>query len=220
MSAAAAAAAAPASRPAALDVYRDDGPLALAVGRALRPAARLPAPALALAGAVALLVAIAATGDGAARGLVAALVAWLVVTGGASGGAAPSRRAQWAVPPLVRLSEYAALLWIAAVAGPRSEPAAFALLAALAFRHYDLMYRLRHRGDLPPRWLNRLAAGWDGRLVIASVLLLAGALPAGFYVWAGLLGAVSVAETVGGWRRFAREERPAAVYEDEEDEGQ
>ena len=95
-------------------------------------------------------------------------------------------------------------------------PAAFALLSALAFRHYDLVYRLRHRAEVPPRWLNLLAAGWEGRLIIAYVLLVAGALPAAFFVWAGVLGAVSLAETVVGWRRFEQARRPS-LYEDKED---
>ena len=48
--------------------------------------------------------------------------------------------------------------------------AAFALLCALAFRHYDLVYRLRHRGVAPPRWLDRAGGGWDGRLLAGFVL--------------------------------------------------
>jgi hypothetical protein len=106
------------------------------------------------------------------------------------------------VPSLVRLGEYATLAWLAATAD--ALPAAYALLAVLAFRHYDLAYRLRHRGETPPAWLNTLAAGWDGRVILAWALLAAGLLPAAMYVWAGLLGAVSLGETVASWRRFGR----------------
>ena len=70
-------------------------------------------------------------------------------------------RLRWAVPPALRAAEYGALLWIGAVAG--AVPAAFALLCAITFRHYDIVYRLRQRGELPPHWLNRAAGGWDGR---------------------------------------------------------
>ncbi len=90
-------------------------------------------------------------------------------------------------------------------------------MAALAFRHYDLVYRLRHRAEVPPRWLNLLAAGWEGRLVIAWVLLAVGALPAGMFIWAGLLAVISVTETVVAWRHFGHARRPAE-YDDVEDE--
>jgi hypothetical protein len=127
----------------------------------------------------------------------------------------PRAKFQWAVPPLVRLAEYGTIVWIGAVAD--AQVAAYALLAALTFRHYDLVYRRRHRGEVPPAWLNALAAGWEGRLVIAWLLLVLGALPAGMFVWAGLLAVASVAETVAAWRSFERGARPAE-YDDPEDE--
>ena len=120
------------------------------------------------------------------------------------------------VPPLVRLGEYATLAWLAAI--DDAVPAAFALIAALTFRHYDLVYRLRHRAELPPVWLNRLAAGWDGRVIIAWVLLALGTLPAAMFVWAGLLGAVSVAEAAVSWRRFERSRETAGEFDELEGE--
>jgi hypothetical protein len=198
-------------------LYRDDGPLARAVGRA---AASLPLPALALllGGLAPLLLAAALAGGDASTGLAAAVLAWLVACHAGTNARWPRESFHWAVPPLVRLGEYAALVWIAAIAGEDALPAAYALLAVLAFRHYDLVYRRRHRAEVPPAWLNALAAGWEGRLIVAWVLLAAGVLPAGMFVWAGLLGAVSVAETVMAWRHFERGRRPAE-YEDAEDEG-
>jgi len=121
------------------------------------------------------------------------------------------------VPPLLRGAEYAALLWIGALAGESSQPAAFALICALAFRHYDLVYRLRNLGTEPPRWVGDLALGWDGRVALGYILLVAGALPAGFFVAAGLLATMFVAESIAGWRRFGRAPQPV-TYEDEEDE--
>ena len=59
-------------------------------------------------------------------------------------------------------------------------PAAFALLLAITYRHYDIVYRLRHRGMTPPRWLNRAAGGWDGRLLAGFALAAAALVPAGF----------------------------------------
>jgi hypothetical protein len=164
-------------RDSPLALYRDDGPLARALGAALRPA-------------------------------------WLKLT---AGRAAP-HRLRWVVPPLIRLVEYSGLLWIGAREGQQSEAAAFALIAVLAFRHYDLAYRLRHQGTTPPEWLANLALGWDGRLVLGYILLVAGALPAGFFIAAGLLATVFVAESIAGWRRFGRAPQPV-TYEDEEDEG-
>jgi hypothetical protein len=220
-----AAAAAPAARPAkterpaALLVYRDDGPLARALGATLGPALRLDPLTLIAAGALPLLVAIVVGGDGLSDGVAAAVTAWLVLLAGASSGRPHTGRFRWAVPPVVRLVEYAGLVWFAALAGAGAEGAAFALLAAIAFRHYDLVYRLRHMGATPPEWLNRLAAGWDGRLVVACALLALGAIPTAYYVLAAVLGAVFVTESARAWTHFSRAQRPV-MYEDEEDEGQ
>ena len=163
-------------------------------------------------------VVMAAKGDGASQPLVGAALAWLVVIGGAASGAPPTDAFRWVVPPLLRLAEYAGLLWVGAVAGESSQPAAFAVLAVVAFHHYDLVYRLRNLGSEPPRWLGDLALGWDGRLVLGYILLVAGALPAGFFIAAGLLATAFVAESIAGWRRFGRAPQPV-TYEDEEDLG-
>jgi hypothetical protein len=213
--------AAPAQR-SMLSIYRDDGPLAQAIGARLGAVVRLPAPLLVLAGAVPLLAAAAIGGGDVSRPLAGALLGWFVLAAAASGGRPETGRLGWAAPGLVRVTEYVTILWLAAIASPSALPAAFALLSALAFRHYDLVYRLRHRGVTPPAWVNAVALGWDGRLVAAWVLLAAGALPAGFYVAAVLLAAAFVGDSVAGWLRFADEQRAGAAgaYEDEEDEGQ
>ena len=119
-----------------------------------------------LAGALPLLAAIAIAGDGASWPLAGAVIAWLVLAAGVSAGRPLHDRLRWIVPPALRVVEYAGLLWVAALAGPSAVPAAFALLLAITYRHYDIVYRLRHRGVTPPRALNRLAGGWDGRLLV------------------------------------------------------
>jgi hypothetical protein len=173
MSAAAAAPAAPRTeRPGAVEVYRDDGPPARALFRAVSRRGRPPGGRLA-----------------------------------------------WAVPPLVRLVEYGGLVAIAALEGASALPAAFALLCALAFRHYDLVYRLRHRGETPPAWVNALAGGWEVRLLAAALLLAVGALPEAYWVAAAVYGAVFAGESAAGWATFSRARRPI-LYEDAEDEGQ
>jgi phosphatidylglycerophosphate synthase len=200
-----------------LELYRDDGPVARLIGRALGRAVPLP-PTLAIAtGAIPLFAAIAAWGDDASPGQVAAAVAWLVLWGGVSAGRPLRERLRWLTTVALRAAEYTALLWIAAVAGDSSKPAAFALLAAIVFRFYETVYRLRTRGTAPPRWVGLFAGGWDGRVIVAAVLLAVGALPAGFWIAAGILGAVFVGEAVTGWVRHSRR-RSLTEYEDEEEE--
>jgi hypothetical protein len=203
----------------AIALFRDDGPLARAVAAALRPLGAAPQALTTVAAAAPMLVAIATRGAGASDALVGVTLAWLVLVAGASASREPSDRLRWAVPALIRLSEYSAILWIGARGGENSQPAAFALICVLAFRHYDLVYRLRHQGVAPPRWIGNLALGWDGRLVLGYILLVADALPAGFYIAAGLFATAFVAESIAGWRRFGRGQQPV-TYEDEEDEGQ
>jgi hypothetical protein len=196
-------------------VYRDDGPAAHALGRAL--AGRVPAVLTLIVGLAPLIAAVAIEGGDASNGLVAAVIAWLILCGAASSGTLPLEHRRWTLPVLVRGGEYITLVWIGAIAGSDTYPPTYALLAALAYRHYDLVYRLRHRAEVPPRWLNLLALGWEGRLVLAYVLLVTGALPTGFFVWAALLAVVEIGETVAAWRAFGRGRRPA-LYEDDEDE--
>ena len=128
------------------------------------------------------------------------------------------RRFAWMITPLVRAFEYAMLIWIATLAGDSSKPAAFALLCALAFHHYDLVYRSRHQGRTPPTWVRVVSLGWEGRVALAWILLAVGALPAGFYVMAIVFGVVFVAEAAFSWTRPVA--AAAGGYELEEDEGQ
>ncbi len=205
--------------PDPIDVYRDDGPLSRALGALLGRALRLPGAGLILLALLTLVAAIAIGGGDASDPVAAAVLAVVLLLAGASSGARPRPKIRWAELPLLRATEYAALTWIAALDGPESYPAAFALLAVLTFRHYDLVYRLRHRGVTPASWVNALSGGWDGRLVVGFLLLVVGALPAGYFVAAAVLGVAFVAEAAYGWLAVGRVQRPYE-YEDEEDEGQ
>ena len=209
-------------RAGALATYRDDGPLARALGASLGRRLALSGAVLALIGALPVLVAALAVGADAPVGVAAAVVGWFVVFAGLSAGRPHTGRLRWSAPPAVRAGEYTALVWIGAIAGAPALPAAFALLCALAFRHYDLIYRLRHRSVTPPAWVDAVGLGWDGRVVAATVLLAVGALPEGFVAAAAVLAVVFVTESVVGWVRFAngRRRSDADAYEDEEDEGQ
>jgi len=197
--------------------YRDDGLAAQALG-VLGRALPVPPILIVWAGLAGLFALAAVEGDGASDALVAAGVAWLVLMGGISSGRPHTDRFAWSVPGFLRVGEYGGLVWIAANAGDSSHAAAFALIAALAFRHYDLVYRPRFQGVAPPAWLNLAALGWDGRLVLAWVFLAAGALPAGMFILAGLFGVTFVVECALSWARLSV--TPLSVYEDEEDEGQ
>jgi hypothetical protein len=203
----------PTAPPDPLSVYRDDGAIARALGRVHLA---LPGPVLALAALAPLLGVVVATGGGASDALAGAVIAWALLAGGLATGAQGRRKIAWAVTPLLRVTEYMALIWITALHGESAYPATYALLGALAFRHYDLVYRLRHRGVVPARWVSALSLGWDGRLVLAFVLLVAGALPDGFWVLAAVFGAAFVGEAVYGWVVIGRVEQP--LGDDEEDD--
>jgi hypothetical protein len=199
-----------------LEFYRDDGPVAAAIGAATGGRVRGPAIALLSVAALPGLVAIVVTGDGASHGLLAAAIVWAVAVGGLASSRPLDDRLRWLVPSALRVIEYAGLLWIASVAGASSLPAAFALLCAITYHHYDVVYGLRHRGVPLPRWVQAVGGGWDGRLLLGLVLLLAGALPAGFYVMAVAVAALFIGTTISQWRHIGRGAQP--VYDDEEDE--
>jgi phosphatidylglycerophosphate synthase len=196
-----------------LTAYRDDGPVALALGRIRVPA---PATLLVFAGIALPALAVVIGGAGASWALVAAAIAWLVLLGGLSSSRPQQDRLRWIVPPALRVAEYGGLLWIAAVAGPDAVPGVFALLCAITFRHYDIVYRLRQRGVAPPHWLNRAAGGWDGRVLAGLALAAAGAVPAGLDVAAALLAVAFIGESAASWMTFGRTQQ-TPVYEDEEE---
>jgi uncharacterized protein DUF5941 len=195
--------------------FREDGPSARALARALGPRLPLPAPALGLLGLLPLLAVAVFGGGDVSLPVAGAVLAWAVLLGSAARGR-PARGGAWAEPPLVRLIEYVAFIWLAALEGTHALPGAFALIAALAFHNYDLAYRLRHQGAMPPAWLG--LPGWEGRVAIAFVLLAAGALPAGFYVAAGVLGAVFVIEAGASWRTAGQRNQPDAFDDDDEED--
>jgi hypothetical protein len=199
-----------------LEIYRDDGPLSRTLGAALGAAVKTAPVVLIAIGAVPLLAAIAIEGDGASDALTGAVIAWMVLLGGISSGRPHTDRLRWAVLPMLRLAEYAAVLWIGAIAGGSGPAAAFTLLGVVAFHHYDLVYSLRYRGR-PPAWLGDVAGGWEGRLIAGWVLLAADAVPVGFFAIAIVLAVLFVGESVYTWTRPRRAAGPAE-YEDEEAE--
>jgi hypothetical protein len=195
-----------------IERYRDDGNVIPLLGL------RIPVPPLllVLVGAIPLGVAIAVTGDDASKGVIVGAVAWFIVWGNVSRAAPHTDPVRWAVPPALRVVEYSTVIWIAANAGDSSLPAAFAFLSVLAFRHYDLVYRLRHQGVAPPDWIG--FGGWDGRMFAVLVMYGVDLLPAGLFVAAGVLAVVLVTDSALSWRAFTRKAGEAGLYDDEEDE--
>jgi uncharacterized protein DUF5941/CDP-alcohol phosphatidyltransferase-like enzyme len=185
--------------------FRDDGPLALGLSRlGLRPP--LPPVALTLLGAVPLVVAVVVGGAFLPQWALLPGLVSLVVLGGLAGGR-PDGRFDWATPGILRALEYGLLLWMAVLAHGPAVRSCFALLAVLAFHHYDSVYRLR-QGRPAPAWLNLAGAGWDGRLILAYVALVLAASTAGMALAAGLLTVLYMAESASGWLAEARSSQP------------
>lgn len=66
----------------------------------------------------------------------------------------------WLVPPFFRAAEYGTVLALAAKADVNGAlPAAFGLVAAVAYHHYDTVYRIRGDAGAPPQWLVRTTGG-------------------------------------------------------------
>ncbi|MEU7258114.1 DUF5941 domain-containing protein [Streptomyces rimosus] len=109
----------------------------------------------------------------------------------------------WLVPPLFRAGEYVAILVVAARSGvDQALPAAFGLVAAVAYHHYDTVYRIRVGAGAPPRRLVRAAGGHEGRTLV--VVLLAALLHStGFTIaltaLAVVLALLVLAESIRFW---------------------
>ena len=94
----------------------------------------------------------------------------------------------WAVPAGLRLVELTGIAVIVVLAEPKLLPVAFCALFAIAYHHYDTLYRSLQNAA-PPQWLVWLGFGWDGRLLLVGALALALALQPGLLVltiWWGL----------------------------------
>ncbi|MEU9580360.1 DUF5941 domain-containing protein [Streptomyces chilikensis] len=153
----------------ALADLTDSGPVAEAVARvARRVVPSGTAPFAAAAGA--LLVVILAALFGASWITAAGAAGYAVLSGAAV--ARPLKGAlDWLVPPFFRAAEYGVVLLLAAEAEVNGAlPAAFGLVAAVAYHHYDTVYRIRGNAGAPPHWLVRAALGHEGRTLVVAVL--------------------------------------------------
>ncbi len=157
----------------ALADLTDSGPLARACAALL---GRLPARPpfgsrllIALPGAVLLVVAARTSGHGSWWPVLAA--ALYVLTSGAAVARPLGGALDWLVPPVLRAAEYGTVLILAAEAEVNGAlPAAFGLVAAVAYHHYDTVYRIRGDAGAPPHWLVRAIGGHEGRTLLVTVL--------------------------------------------------
>ncbi|MFM9371247.1 DUF5941 domain-containing protein [Streptomyces sp. Da 82-17] len=184
---------------------------------ALKPRLPLPAPATAFAGA-ALLVAVAALTSYGSTWVIVAAVVYVITSGFAL--ARPLKGAlDWLVPPFFRAAEYLTVLALAAAADVNGAlPAAFGLVAAVAYHHYDTVYRIRGGAGAPPLWLVRAIGGQEGRTL--AVILAAALLPAQGFTVALTVLAVAVAlvvlvESIRFWVSAHNEGAPAVHDEGE-----
>ncbi|MGY5101127.1 DUF5941 domain-containing protein [Streptomyces sp. 900105245] len=154
----------------ALADLADSGPLADALRRPLkRGLPGLAVPAVALLGGAVVVACSALTGHGSVLPVVGALV---YVLTSALAVARPLKGAlDWLVPPVFRAAEYGTVLALAGKAGVNGAlPAAFGLVAAVAYHHYDTVYRIRGNAGAPPARLVRAIGGHEGRTLLVTVL--------------------------------------------------
>ncbi|MFF8731344.1 DUF5941 domain-containing protein [Streptomyces sp. NPDC015171] len=184
----------------ALADLADSGPLAELLGRGLRVKAHALAPLSAGFGG-ALLVVVAGVW-GASWQTVAAAGLYVVLAAEAVDH--PLKGAlDWLVPPFFRAAEYGTVLILAAESGVNGTlPAAFGLVAAVAYHHYDTVYRIRGNAGAPPAWLVRAIGGHEGRtllVTVLAVLLTAAQFKVALTVLAVAVALVVLVESIRFW---------------------
>ncbi len=184
----------------ALADLADSGPLAEALSPRLRPFVKLPAPAVAALGGVILVAVTALTPAGSAGPLLGAVV--YVLCSSLAVSRPLTGALDWLVPPFFRAAEYGVILLLAARADDSGAlPAAFGLVAAVAYHHYDTVYRIRGGSGAPPRALVRATGGHEGRvlLVTAASLLAPSGFTVALTVLAVAVALVVLAESIRFW---------------------
>ncbi|MYQ76104.1 CDP-alcohol phosphatidyltransferase family protein [Streptomyces sp. SID4923] len=200
----------------ALADLADSGPIAqLIAARGPKIGGAWTAPAVALVGTGALIAAALQQPFGSRQTIIAA-VFYAVCSGIAV--ARPLKGAlDWLVPPVFRAAEYCTVLILAA----RSDidgalPAAFGLVSAVAYHHYDTVYRIRGGTGAPPQWLVRTIGGHEGRTLVVAVLAAALTGASGFTTALTVLAvAVAVIVLVESIRFWVSSGAPAVHDEGE-----
>jgi hypothetical protein len=199
--------------PAAGELYDlvDVGPVGRVLGRAT-VGLRVPQlGAVLAAAAVAVVVGVGVSADPDGRRFAAIGLATLVLVGSPAWGRPVGGRLGWLLPGLVRGIEYGLVVRLVAVVHPAAMPAAFGYLCALAYHHYDTVYRWRHTRTGPAPWVFLSGLGHDGRLLVLAALLATDAhLGVSLTVGAILLSALYTAESATAWRAWLTS-RPAVT---------
>ncbi|MFD3544313.1 DUF5941 domain-containing protein [Streptomyces sp. NPDC058655] len=185
----------------ALADLADSGPLAELAGRLVGRTVPGAGIAAAVIGSAALLGTAWACAFGSRQVIVAAVL-YALLAGAAV--ARPLKGAlDWLVPPVFRAAEYTTVLILAAGADvPGALPAAFGLIAAVAYHHYDTVYRIRGGTGAPPHWLVRTIGGHEGRVLLTVVLaavLARDAFPVALTAMAVFVAIVVLAESIRFW---------------------
>ncbi|MDX3570429.1 DUF5941 domain-containing protein [Streptomyces sp. ID05-47C] len=200
----------------ALADLADSGPLAGLLVRFLPGAARPTAALSAAAGAA--LVTLGAWLWGPSWWVVLMAGAYVLLS--AEAVARPLKGAlDWLVPPVFRAAEYGMVLILAAKADVNGAlPAAFGLVAAVAYHHYDTVYRIRGNAGAPPAWLVRAVGGQEGRTLLVAVLaaaLTARQFTVALTVLAVAIALVVIAESIRFWVAAHRAGAPSVHDEGE-----
>jgi phosphatidylglycerophosphate synthase len=184
----------------ALADLADSGPLAGLPARLLRGRVPSMAPLAAALGAATVVTVAWTAGPG--WWVVLAAGAYLLFS--AQAVSHPLRGPlDWLVPPLFRAGEYLTVLALAAKSDVNGAlPAAFGLVAAVAYHHYDTVYRIRGNAGAPPAWLVSAVGGQEGRTLLVAVLaalLTASQFTVALTVLAVAVALLVLAESIRFW---------------------
>jgi hypothetical protein len=143
---------------------RDDGPLASRIGHLVQ--GQLPPLLPAIAG-VTVTAMLAALGLHNLPGLLLCTPAIAMLLAALGADSPHDGRFDWLVPPLLQAGQY---VYLAALAFPAGVPApvTFALIAAIALHHVDVLHRQRY-GILPAPGIAAAGLGWEGRMLVAGI---------------------------------------------------
>ncbi|MFB9737115.1 DUF5941 domain-containing protein [Streptomyces thermocoprophilus] len=194
----------------------DDGPVIEQLTRRVPPKGPHLAPLAAAVGAAVLLL--TAWAFGPSWWVVPAAVLYTLCAAHAA--ARPLTGAlDWLAPPVFRAAEYGTVLVLAAKSGGHSVlPAAFGLVGAVAYHHYDTVYRIRGNAGAPPAWLVRATGGHEGRTLLVTVLaalLTAPQFKAALTALAVAVAVLVLAESIRFWVAAHRGGAPAVHDEGE-----
>jgi phosphatidylglycerophosphate synthase len=194
-----------------IDHQLDLGPLARGVASGLPSSWRTPVAAV-VGGVVPVVVALAVL-LGLHPSWLLPAVLLLVVCLGLGLPAPVVGRLAWSVPSTLFAVEAAVVLLVQRALAPSAGGAAFLLVAAAAYRRYDVIYRTRDLGRPPSPWTAWVTLGVDGRLlVVAFAALWPGAFGTVILAVGAVIAVFVLVESTVSWASWLRAARgPVAV---------